>query len=90
MLETLFGRKNLDDLNLKKKHIYLVGLKNMAEEEQELYMVDNPREDMKLHGVEVVEMMKVATLCLQSDLLKDLLCKWWLRYWRVLVELKII
>lgn len=70
MLEILCGRK-IFDLSQPEEEAYLLSwFKKMAEEEQLLYMVDKHSEDMQLHGAEVVEMMKVAALCLQTDFAK--------------------
>lgn len=75
-------------LNLKKEHIYLV--KRKAEEEQMFCMVDKHSEDMQLHGVEVVKLMRVAACACKVILRGDLLCLWWLRYWRVFWTLEIV
>lgn len=66
MLVMLCGRKIFYQ-SQPEEEAYLLGwFKKMAEQEQLLYMV----EDMQLHGAEVVELMKVAALCLQSDFAK--------------------
>jgi hypothetical protein len=38
-----------------------------AQEDQLIDMVDNSSEDMQLHRLEAVEMVRVAIWCLQSD-----------------------
>ncbi|KAI8007699.1 G-type lectin S-receptor-like serine/threonine-protein kinase SD2-5 [Camellia lanceoleosa] len=48
--------------------MHLLGLfKRKAEEERLLDIVDKYNEDMQTHRAEVVEMMRVAVWCLQSD-----------------------
>ncbi|XP_058219440.1 G-type lectin S-receptor-like serine/threonine-protein kinase SD2-5 [Rhododendron vialii] len=65
--EILSGRKNLDR-SQPEEEMHLVGLfARKAEEGQLLDMVDKYNADMQLHGAEVVEMMKLAVWCLQSD-----------------------
>ncbi|KAI8551250.1 hypothetical protein RHMOL_Rhmol06G0170600 [Rhododendron molle] len=67
VLEILCGRKNLDR-SQPEEEMHLVGLfARKAEEGQLLEMVDKYNADMQLHGAEVVEMMKLAVWCLQSD-----------------------
>ncbi|KAF7142157.1 hypothetical protein RHSIM_Rhsim06G0123200 [Rhododendron simsii] len=67
VLEILCGRKNLDR-SQPEEEMHLLGLfKRKGEEGQLLDMVDKYNADMQLHGAEVVEMMKLAVWCLQSD-----------------------
>ena len=44
--------------------------KKKIEEDRLLDLVDKYSEDMQLHGLEVVNMMRVATWCLQNDFTK--------------------
>ncbi|KAH7861280.1 hypothetical protein Vadar_024139 [Vaccinium darrowii] len=67
VLEMLCGRKNLDR-SQPEEEMHLLGLfQKKGEEGQLLDMVDKYNADMQLHEAEVVEMMKVAVWCLQSD-----------------------
>ncbi|KAH7860233.1 hypothetical protein Vadar_011053 [Vaccinium darrowii] len=67
VLEMLCGRKNLDR-SQPEEEMHLLGLfQRKGEEGQLLDMVDKYNADMQLHEAEVVEMMKVAVWCLQSD-----------------------
>ncbi|GMY09239.1 g-type lectin s-receptor-like serine/threonine-protein kinase sd2-5 [Fagus crenata] len=51
--------------------MHLLGLfKEMVQKKQLWDMVDKYNEDMKLHGAEVVDMMRVAAWCLQNDFAK--------------------
>ncbi|KAF5948879.1 hypothetical protein HYC85_014836 [Camellia sinensis] len=58
--------------------------KRKAEENRLVDIVDKYSEEMQLHGVEVVEMMRVVVWCLQ----RGLPCQWWLRSWRVLLDVE--
>ncbi|XP_058219437.1 G-type lectin S-receptor-like serine/threonine-protein kinase SD2-5 [Rhododendron vialii] len=67
VLEILCGRRNLDR-SQPEEEMHLLGLfERKGEEGQLLDMVDKYNADMQLHGAEVVEMMKLAVWCLQSD-----------------------
>ncbi|KAL7185248.1 hypothetical protein ACSBR2_027218 [Camellia fascicularis] len=67
VLEMLCGRKNLDR-SQPEEDMHLLGLfKRKAEEERLLDIVDKYDDDMQTHRAEVVEMMRVAAWCLQSD-----------------------
>ncbi|KAI8007642.1 G-type lectin S-receptor-like serine/threonine-protein kinase SD2-5 [Camellia lanceoleosa] len=67
VLEMLCGRKNLDR-SQPEEDMHLLGLfKRKAEEEQLLDIVDKYNDDMQTNRAEVVEMMRVAVWCLQSD-----------------------
>ncbi|KAI8551245.1 hypothetical protein RHMOL_Rhmol06G0170100 [Rhododendron molle] len=67
VLEILCGRKNLER-SQPEEDMHLLGLfERKGEEGQLLDMVDKYNADMQLHGAEVVEMMKLAVWCLQSD-----------------------
>ncbi|XP_058219439.1 probable receptor-like protein kinase At5g20050 [Rhododendron vialii] len=67
VLEILSGRRNLD-MSQPEEEMHLLGLfERKGEEGQLLDMVDKYNADMQLHGAEVVEMMKLAVWCLQSD-----------------------
>uniref|UniRef100_A0A7N0T362 non-specific serine/threonine protein kinase n=1 Tax=Kalanchoe fedtschenkoi TaxID=63787 RepID=A0A7N0T362_KALFE len=70
VLEILCGRKNLDRSQPEDEMHLLSLFKSKAEENLLLDLVDTCSPDMKLHGEEVVEMMRVATWCLQSDFAK--------------------
>ncbi|CAL5403913.1 unnamed protein product [Camellia sinensis] len=67
VLEMLCGRKNLDRSQPEEDMHLLDLFKRKAEEERLLDIVDKYNDDMQTHKVEVVEMMRVAVWCLQSD-----------------------
>ncbi|KAL7185291.1 hypothetical protein ACSBR2_027258 [Camellia fascicularis] len=70
VLEMLCGRKNLDR-SQPEENMHLLSLfKRKAEEERLNDIVDKYNDEMQLHGAEVVEMMRVAVWCLQSDFSK--------------------
>ncbi|GMP67586.1 hypothetical protein CsSME_00027521 [Camellia sinensis var. sinensis] len=63
----LCGRKNLDRFQ-PEEDMHLLGLfKRKVEEERLLDIVDKYNDDMQTHRAEVVEMMRVAVWCLQTD-----------------------
>ena len=67
ILEILCGRRNIDR-SQKEEDMHLLSIfKRKAEEEQLADIIDQLSEDMQEHGEEVVEMMRVAAWCLQSD-----------------------
>ncbi|THG03024.1 hypothetical protein TEA_013154 [Camellia sinensis var. sinensis] len=67
VLEMLCGQRNLDR-SQPEEDMHLLGLfKRKVEEEQLLDIVDKYNDDMQTNRVEVVEMMRVAVWCLQSD-----------------------
>ncbi|XP_031279375.1 G-type lectin S-receptor-like serine/threonine-protein kinase SD2-5 [Pistacia vera] len=70
VLEILCGRKNLDRSQPEEDMHLLSVLKRKAEEDQLLDMIDKKSEDMISNGAEVLEMMKVAAWCLQSEFSK--------------------
>ncbi|KAI8009055.1 G-type lectin S-receptor-like serine/threonine-protein kinase SD2-5 [Camellia lanceoleosa] len=63
----LCGRKNLDRSQPEEDMHLLSLFKRKAEEEQLLDIIDKYNDDMQIHREEVVEMMRVAVWCLQSD-----------------------
>ncbi|KAF5948319.1 hypothetical protein HYC85_014276 [Camellia sinensis] len=67
VLEMLCGRKNLDRSQPEEDMHLLDLFKRKAEEERLLDIVDKYNDDMQTHRAEVVEMMRVAVWCLQSD-----------------------
>ncbi|THG16929.1 G-type lectin S-receptor-like serine/threonine-protein kinase SD2-5 [Camellia sinensis] len=67
VLEMLCGRKNLDRSQPEEDMHLLDLFKRKAEEEHLLDIVDKYNDDMQIHREEVVEMMRVAVWCLQSD-----------------------
>ncbi|KAK9059931.1 hypothetical protein SSX86_020635 [Deinandra increscens subsp. villosa] len=70
LLEMLCGRKNFD-MSLPEESWHLLAvLQNSWEQEMLVDMVDKYSEDMQTHGPEVVEMIKVASWCLQYDFTK--------------------
>ncbi|KAK9059928.1 hypothetical protein SSX86_020632 [Deinandra increscens subsp. villosa] len=70
LLETLCGRKNFDRSKPEESRHLLVVLQKSWEQEMLVEMVDKYSEDMQTHGPEVVEMIKVASWCLQYDFTK--------------------
>ncbi|XP_050271374.1 G-type lectin S-receptor-like serine/threonine-protein kinase SD2-5 isoform X1 [Quercus robur] len=70
LLEILCGRRNFDR-SQPEEAMHLVDLfKNKIEGDRLVDLVDKHSEDMQLHGEEVVNMMRVATWCLQNDFTK--------------------
>lgn len=71
MLEILCGRKVFDRSEPEEDDMYLLRLfKNKAEEDKLSDLVDKHSNDMQSNGEEVVNMMKVAAWCLESDFAK--------------------
>ena len=70
LLEILCERRNLDRSQSEEVMHLLNLFKKMIEENQLLDLVDKYNEDMQLHGPKVVNMMRVATRCLQNDYTK--------------------
>lgn len=67
VMEILCGRKNLDRSQPDEQTHLLSLFKKKAEEDRLLDIIDKNSEEMRLHEAEVVEMMRVAAWCLQSD-----------------------
>ncbi|KAF5777586.1 putative protein kinase RLK-Pelle-SD-2b family [Helianthus annuus] len=70
LLEMLCGRKKFDKSQPEESQHLLDVLQKCWEEGMLLDMVDKYSEDMQTHSSEVVEMMKVASWCLQYDYTK--------------------
>ncbi|KAI3816307.1 hypothetical protein L1987_16000 [Smallanthus sonchifolius] len=70
LLEMLCGRKNFDRSQPEESRHLLSVLQKCWEQGMLLNMVDKYSEDMQTRGSEVVEMMKVASWCLQYDYTK--------------------
>ncbi|XP_076952678.1 G-type lectin S-receptor-like serine/threonine-protein kinase SD2-5 [Bidens hawaiensis] len=70
LLETLCGRKIFDRFQPEESEHLLFVFQKCSELGTLLDMVDQHSEDMLLHNTEVVEMMKVAAWCLQTNLKK--------------------
>ncbi|KAI8008378.1 G-type lectin S-receptor-like serine/threonine-protein kinase SD2-5 [Camellia lanceoleosa] len=66
----LCERKNLDRSQPEKDMHLLSLFKRKAEEGRLNDIVDKYNDEIQLHGAEVVEMMRVAVWCLQSDFSK--------------------
>ncbi|KAL4620636.1 hypothetical protein ACB092_06G169900 [Castanea dentata] len=67
LLEMLSGRRHFDR-SQPEEAMHLQGLfMEKLQKKQLLDLVDKYCEDMQLHGAEVVDMMRVAAWCLQSD-----------------------
>ena len=67
LLEILCGRRHFDR-SQPEEAMHLQGLfMEKLQKKQLLDLVDKYCEDMQLHGAEVVDMMRVAAWCLQSD-----------------------
>ncbi|KAI3734286.1 hypothetical protein L6452_13751 [Arctium lappa] len=70
LLEILCGRKNFDR-SQPEESWHLLGVFQKGWEQGNLLdIVDKHSDDMQAHGAEVVEMMKVASWCLQNDFTK--------------------
>ncbi|GJU86262.1 G-type lectin S-receptor-like serine/threonine-protein kinase SD2-5 [Tanacetum coccineum] len=70
LLEILCGRKNFDRSQKEENWHLLAVFQKRWEQGKLLDIVDEHSEDMRTHGSEVVEMMKVASWCLQTDFSK--------------------
>ncbi|KAL7215745.1 hypothetical protein ACSBR1_027814 [Camellia fascicularis] len=57
----------LNSIITEKVDVYSFGVVRKAEEERLLDIVDKYNDDMQTNRAEVVEMMRVAVWCLQSD-----------------------
>ncbi|MBA0780461.1 hypothetical protein Gotri_004557 [Gossypium trilobum] len=67
VLEVLCGRRNIDGSQQEEDRHLLKLFGRKQEEGQLLDLVDKCSDDMQSNAVEVVEMMKVAAWCLQTD-----------------------
>ncbi|KAJ0669741.1 putative protein kinase RLK-Pelle-SD-2b family [Helianthus annuus] len=67
LLEILCGRKNFDRSQPEESWHLLAVFEQCWEQGTLLDIVDKYSEDMQAHGSEVVEMMKVAAWCLQTN-----------------------
>ncbi|KAJ0713730.1 putative protein kinase RLK-Pelle-SD-2b family [Helianthus annuus] len=67
LLEVLCGRKNFDRSQPEESWHLLAVFQNCWEQGTLVNIVDKYIEDMQTHGSEVVEMMKVAAWCLQTN-----------------------
>ena len=67
VLEVLCGRRIIDQSQPEEDMHLLSIFKRKAEDEQLADIIDKESEDMQEHGEEVVEMMRMAAWCLQSD-----------------------
>lgn len=70
LLEILCGRKNFDRSQPEESWHLLGVFQKEWEQGNLLDIVDKYSDDMQAHGAEVVEMMKVASWCLQNDFRK--------------------
>ncbi|KAK7852111.1 ep1-like glycoprotein 4 [Quercus suber] len=61
---------SLKHAEVNDSYISTTYIKEKLQKKQLLDLVDKYSEDMQLHGAEVVDMMKVAAWCLQSDFTK--------------------
>ncbi|KAK8259096.1 hypothetical protein V6Z11_D13G034100 [Gossypium hirsutum] len=67
VLEILCGRRNVDE-SQQEEDMHLLGLfKRKQEEGQLMDLVDKCSDDMQSNAAEVVELMKVAAWCLQTE-----------------------
>ncbi|XP_022775885.1 G-type lectin S-receptor-like serine/threonine-protein kinase SD2-5 [Durio zibethinus] len=67
VLEILCGRKNVDGSQQEENRHLLSLFTRKKEEGQLVDLVDKCSEDMQANAAEVMEMMKVATWCLQNE-----------------------
>ncbi|KAI3734285.1 hypothetical protein L6452_13750 [Arctium lappa] len=67
LLEIICGRKNFDISQPEESRHLLTVFQKHWEQGKLLDIIDKYSEDMQAHGPEVVEMMKVASWCLQTD-----------------------
>ncbi|KAK9063876.1 hypothetical protein SSX86_017748 [Deinandra increscens subsp. villosa] len=67
LLEILCGRKNFDRSQPEESWHLLRAFQKCWEQETLLDIVDLKSEDKQIYGKEVIEMMKIASWCLQTD-----------------------
>ncbi|KAG8364763.1 hypothetical protein BUALT_Bualt18G0032600 [Buddleja alternifolia] len=67
VVEIVCGRKNFEQSEPEEERHLLSLFKKKDEEGQWVDLIDKCCEDMQSNGAEVVEMMKIAACCLQSD-----------------------
>lgn len=70
VLEILCGRKNLDQSQPEEDMHLLALFKRKAEEGRLPDIIDKHYDEMQQHEAEVVEVMKIAVWCLQSDFVR--------------------
>ncbi|XP_060672883.1 G-type lectin S-receptor-like serine/threonine-protein kinase SD2-5 isoform X2 [Ziziphus jujuba] len=70
IMEIVCGRRNVDRSQPEEAMHLLALFKQKCEENQLVGLIDKCCVDMRSHEVEVVNMMKVAAWCLQSDFVK--------------------
>ncbi|KAF7141547.1 hypothetical protein RHSIM_Rhsim06G0125000 [Rhododendron simsii] len=70
VLEILCGRKNLDRSQTEEDMHLLALFKRKAEEGRLPDIIDKHHDEMQQHEAKVLEMMKIAVWCLQSDFVK--------------------
>ncbi|KAI3516917.1 hypothetical protein L1887_16063 [Cichorium endivia] len=70
LLEILCGRKNFDTSQPQESQHLLSVFQRCCEQGTLVNIIDRYSEDMQVHGTEVMEMMKVASWCLQTDFTK--------------------
>uniref|UniRef100_A0A0D3FU00 non-specific serine/threonine protein kinase n=1 Tax=Oryza barthii TaxID=65489 RepID=A0A0D3FU00_9ORYZ len=67
LMEIISGRKNID-ISLPKESVQLINLlREKAQNNQLIDMIDKHGNDMVSHKEEVIQMMKLAIWCLQND-----------------------
>uniref|UniRef100_A0ACD5U9J5 Uncharacterized protein n=2 Tax=Avena sativa TaxID=4498 RepID=A0ACD5U9J5_AVESA len=67
VMEVVCGRKNID-VSLPEESVQLIKLlREKAQNDQLIDLIDNHSDDMVLHQEEAVQMMKLAIWCLQND-----------------------
>ncbi|XVF54513.1 hypothetical protein PTKIN_Ptkin05aG0186400 [Pterospermum kingtungense] len=67
VLEILCGRKNVDGTQQEEDRHLLSLFRRKQEEGQLMDLVDKCSEDMQSNAAEVVEMMKIAAWCVQTE-----------------------
>lgn len=67
VLEILCGRRNVDESQQEEDRHLLRLFKRKQEEGQLMDLVDKCNDDMQSNATEVVQMMKVATWCVQIE-----------------------
>lgn len=67
VLEVVCGRKNID-ISLPEESVQLIKLlREKAQNDQLIVLIDKHSDDMVLHREEAVQMMKLAIWCLQNE-----------------------
>ncbi|VAI63346.1 unnamed protein product [Triticum turgidum subsp. durum] len=67
VMEIVSGRKNIDHSRPEEEVQLINVLREKAQNDQLVYLIDKHSDDMVSHQEEVIQMMKLAIWCLQND-----------------------